>query len=112
MVSCSYCALDVELAFPGSLFGCLAVLTSDDVGGVPSRPMVFGSCRFVLAMMFFGFTQQLGQRRDVKIADPSSRQARGNFLQQPAIAVRITEGGERRITGMRRVRTAGPKASE
>src|SRR5690348_14537833 len=74
--------------------------------------MVLRSRRFVLAMMFLCFSQQLRHCRNIKIADPSSRQPRCNFLQQPTVAVRIMEGGERGITRMRRVRTADPKTSK
>jgi len=96
----------------GSLFGSLAILTRDDIGGVPSRPVVLGGRRFVLAMMFLCLAQKLSHRRNVKVTDSSSWQPRCDFLQQPAVAVRIMEGSKREVTGMGRVWTAGPQTSK
>src|SRR5581483_34013 len=107
---CSQCALDLEFTVLGGFFGRLAVLTCDDVGSVPSRPVVLRGRRFVLAMMFFCLSQQFRHRCYVKIADPSSGQPRCNLLQQPTVAVRIMERGKRSVTSMRRIATARPKA--
>src|SRR5215471_11997883 len=102
----------MELGLSGSFFGRLAVLTRDHVGGIPSRPVVLRSRRFVLTVMFLCLSQKLRHCGNVKIAEPPSRQPFCNFLQHPAIAIRIMERGEGVITGMLRVRTAGPKSSK
>ena len=52
------------------LLGRLALLLRDDVGGVPIRPVVLRSGRFVLAMALLCFPQKLGQRRDVQLLNP------------------------------------------
>src|SRR5512146_2528221 len=63
-------------------------------------------------MMVLCLAQKLRHRGNVKIADSSPRQPGCDLLQEPAVAIRIVEGGERVVTGMRRVRTAGPKSSK
>ena len=60
------------------------------------RPVVLRSGRLVPAVALFCFAQKLGQRRDVR-AESSSGKPRRDLLKQPAVAVRITEGGEREI---------------
>src|SRR5215469_14544880 len=44
-------AFDVELALFSCFFRRLSVLARYDVGGIPARPVVLRSRRFVLAMM-------------------------------------------------------------
>ena len=46
--------------------GVSPALARDDVGGVPPRPVVLRSGRFVLAMARLCLSQKLGQRRDVQ----------------------------------------------
>jgi len=62
----------MELAEFGGFFGRLPVLSRDNVGGVPPRPMVLRGGWFVLAMMLLRLTQKLCQRRDVQIAESAS----------------------------------------
>jgi hypothetical protein len=57
--------LDVDLAVFGRLFGRLAVLTRDNVGGVPARPVVLRSGRLVFAVVLLSLLQELGQGRDI-----------------------------------------------
>ena len=52
-----------------------SILARDNVGGIPARPVVLGSGWFVLAMMFLSLSQQLRQRRNVKIADALAQAA-------------------------------------
>src|SRR5262249_2632628 len=84
----------------GGIFGCLLgstpVLARDDIRGVPTRPVVIRSARFVLAMALLCLSQKLGQSRDV-YAEPSSGKPRLDLLEQPAVAVWITERGERAV---------------
>jgi hypothetical protein len=77
----------VQLGQFGGFFGGLPVLPRDHVGGVPPRPMVLRGRWFVLAMMLLGLTQKLCQRRDVKIAESTSGQARCDLLEQPGVAI-------------------------
>src|SRR5437667_3589687 len=51
-------------------------------------------------------------RGNVKIADPSPRQPGCDLLQQPAVAIRIMEGGKRVVTRMCRVRTIDAETSK
>src|SRR5438270_11561591 len=102
----------LELAFFGRHYQHYAVQTRDDIDGVPSRPVVLRSRRFVLAMMFFCLSQELRHRGNVKIADPSPRQPGCDLLQQPAVAIRIMEEGERVVTRMGRVRTIDAETSK
>ena len=80
--------------------GVLPALARDDVGGVPPRPVVLRSGRFVLAMALLCLSQKLGQSRDVQVAESSSGKTRLDLLEQPAVAVRIAERGERAIAGV------------
>src|SRR5262245_40170168 len=59
--------------------------------------MMLRSRWFVLAVVLLGFSQQVSQRGDIKAADSSSREARGDLLEQPAVAVWIAEGSEREV---------------
>src|SRR5207245_4610144 len=77
----------------GSLLGSLAALARDDVGGVPPRPVVLRSGRFVLAVVLLGLSQKVGQSRDVRVRS-SSGKPRLDLLEQPAVAVRIAERGK------------------
>src|SRR5439155_10093997 len=83
----------------GGLLGIPAALTRDDVGGVPPRPVVLRSGRFILAMVLLCLSQKLGQTRDVAVAQSSSGKPRSDLLEQPAVAVRIAERGECAIAG-------------
>ena len=90
----------MDLAVFGCLFRGLAVLTGDDVGRVPARPVVFRSGRFVFAVVLLSLLQELGQRRDIQVTESPSRQPGCDFLKQPSIAVGITKCGERVVGGM------------
>ena len=81
----------------GCLLGSPALLARDDVGGVPLGPVVLRSGR-------------LGTRRGAPLSLAAARSAsrrpgaespsgkpRLNLLEQPAVAVRIAERGEREI---------------
>ena len=88
VVSLSLSTFDVHLAYVGCFFGRFSVLPGDNVGCVPSRPMVLRGGWFVLAMMLFRLTQKLCQGRDVQIAESTSGQACCDLLEQPGIAIR------------------------
>src|SRR5882672_8196079 len=111
MTTCEERALSVDRfhvnpRIPGCLRGRPAALARDDVGGVPPRPMVFRSGRFVLAMTLLCFPQKIGQGRDIHIAESTSGNPRVDLLQQPAVAVRIAERGERDVAAPLRIRSA------
>jgi hypothetical protein len=93
-------AFDVELALFDCFFRCLPVLARYDVGGVPARPVVLRSRRFVLTMMLLRLAQKLCQRRDIQIAESSSGQPRCNFLKQPGVAVGVIECGEGKVAAV------------
>ena len=84
----------MERAVLGRLLGSPSLLARDDVGGVPVRPVVLRGGRFVLAMMLLCLSQELGQSRDVQVAESSSGKPRLDLLEQPAVAVRIAERGK------------------
>ena len=81
----------------GGLLGSPALLARDDVGGVPPRPVVLRSGRFVRAMVLLCLSQKLCQRRDVQAAESSSGKPRLDLLEQPAVAVWIAERGARAV---------------
>src|SRR5271168_211347 len=107
----SVCALDVDLAVFGCLFGGLPFLSRDNVGGVPARPVVLRSRRFVFAVVLLGLLQELRQRRDIQIAESSAGKPRCDFLKQPSVAIGITKRGERAVGGMHRCRAADATAT-
>jgi hypothetical protein len=74
----------------GCLLGCLPLLTRNDVGGVPPRPVVLRGRRLVLAMPRLCLTQKFCQGRDVQ-AESSSGKSRLDLLEQPTVAVWIAE---------------------
>ena len=90
----------MQLALFGCFFGCLPFLARNDVGGVPARPVVLRSRRFVLAMMLFCLAQKRCQRCYVQIAESSSGQPRGDFLEQPGVAVGIIECGKGKVAAV------------
>src|SRR5277367_4204183 len=94
------CPFYVKLAVFGCLFGRLPFLTRDNVGGVPARPVMLRSNRFVFSVVLLSLLQELGQRRDVQITQSAARQPCCDFLKQPSIAVGITKRGERAVGGM------------
>ena len=106
--------LHVERAILGCLLGSPPALARDDVGGVPIRPVVLRSGRFVLAMVLLCLSQKLCQRRDVEVAESSSGKPRLDLLEQPAVAVRIAERGVRAVgatvAGRGPARRGPPKA--
>src|SRR5579862_9516845 len=96
----SVCPFYVDLAVFGCLFGRLAFLTRHNVGGVPARPVVLRSGRFVFAVVLLSLLQELGQGRDIQITKSAARQPGCDFLKQPSIAVGITKRSERAVGGM------------
>src|ERR1700738_4840309 len=94
----------VQLAQFGGFFGRFPVLSRDNVGGVPPRPMMLRGGWFVLAMMLLRLTQKLCQRRDVQIAESTSGQARCDLLEHPGIAIRVVERSEGEVAAVTRVR--------
>jgi hypothetical protein len=62
-------------------------------------------------MALLCLSQKLRQSREVH-AESSSGKPRRDFLEQPAIAVRIFERGERAVAAMRGIRTADPGPSK
>src|SRR5688500_8979711 len=90
-------ALHVARSVLGRLLGSPAALARDDVGGVPPRPVVLRSGRFVGAMMLLCLSQELGQSRDVHAAQAPPGKPRLDLLQQPAIAVGIAERDPREV---------------
>ena len=83
----------------GCLFGSPPVLARGDIGGVPARPVVLRSRRFVPAMAHLCLSQKLRQSCDVQ-AESSSGKPRRDLLEQPAVSVRITEPGERAVAAV------------
>src|SRR5215467_7845861 len=57
---------DTKLALFRGFFGCLSLLARDNVRGLPPRPMMLGSGRFVLSVMLLCLSQKLGQSGDVQ----------------------------------------------
>src|ERR1700722_11171617 len=107
----SVCPFDMELAVFGCLFGRLAVLTRDNVSGVPARPVVLRSGRLVFAVVLLSLFQELGQRRDIQVTKSSARQSFCDPLTQPSISVGITKRGERVVAGMFGCRPADATAA-
>src|SRR6478609_10041118 len=73
--------------------------------------MMFGRCRFVLAMVLLCFSQKLCQSPDIQ-AESSSGKPRRDLLEQPSVAVRIAERGERAVAGMLGIWTVSPQPPE
>src|SRR6476620_5122047 len=96
--------LHVERALLGRLLGSLSLLARDNVGSVPVRPVVLRGGRFVVAMMLLCLSQELGQIRDVEVAQSSSRQPSLDLLEQKAVPVRIAERGKCSVGATVRVR--------
>src|SRR5580704_15163825 len=94
----------VQLAQFGGFFGGLPVLSRDNVGGVPRRPMVPRGGWFVLAMMLLRLTQKLCQGRDVQIAESASGQPRCDLLEQPGVAIRVAERSKGKVAAVTGVR--------
>src|SRR5215469_2303276 len=93
-------AFDVELALFDCFFRRLPVLARRDVGSVPAGPVVLRSRGFVLAMMLLCLAQKLCQRRHIQIAESSSGQPRGDFLEQPGVAVGVIKRGKRKVAAV------------
>src|SRR5580700_615657 len=90
----------VDPAVFGCLLGGLAVLARDNIGRVPSRPIVFRSGRLVFTVVLLSLLQELGQRRYIQTTKSPAKQPRCDFLKQPSITVGITKRGERVVGGM------------
>src|SRR4030095_11331620 len=87
------------------IFGTPAALPRDDVRGVPVRPMVLRSGRFVFAVMLLRLFEKRRQRGYVHAAESASRNPRRDLLQDPAVAVRVIERREREIRATLRIRS-------
>src|SRR6266581_1096963 len=66
--------------------------------------MVLRGGWFVLAMMLLRLAQKLCQRRNVQIAESTSRQARCDLLEQPSVAIRVAERSKGRVAAVIGVR--------
>src|SRR3984885_8460683 len=94
----------MQLGQFSGFFGRLPVLSRDNVGGAPPRPMVLRGGWFVLAMMLLRLTQKFCQRRDIQIAESTSGQARCDLLEQPGVAIRVAERSKGKIASVTGVR--------
>ena len=72
---------------------CPALRARDDVGRIPVGPVVFRRGGLELAVAVLGVLQQIRQGRDVQAAEAAAGKPRLDFLEQPAVAVGITERG-------------------
>src|SRR5262249_7096577 len=66
--------------------------------------MVLRGGWFVLAVMLLRLAQKLCQRRDVQIAESTSRQARCDLLEQPGVAIRVAERSKGKVAAVTGVR--------
>ena len=82
--------LDAECAIFGRFFGTPSPLARNDVSGVPIRPVMLRSGRFVLAMTLLCFPEKLGQSRHLQAEAPPGKPRR-DLLEEPAVTVGITE---------------------
>ena len=62
-------------------------------------------------MTLFRLSQKLCQSRDVHVAESSSGKSRLDFLQQPTVAIRVAERGERDVTAPLWIRAADRRLS-
>src|ERR1700722_5588577 len=95
----------------------LAGLLADDVFGVPVRPVhIMPACSFLmLAMRGCGAPQrgrEFSCRGEVRVTLHTTGKPRGNFLEQPTVAVRIAERGQREVAGAFGVRAGDPDTAE
>jgi hypothetical protein len=99
-------AFHVAGGIGGGVIRSFPAFARNDVGTVPFRPVVLRSGRLVAAMALFGFAQKRGQCRDVR-AESSSGKSRRDLLEEPAVAIRIIEGGKREVRATLRVVAGG-----
>ena len=73
----------------------LAVLAGVEVSGIPVPPVMRGVGLLVVVVMQGCFVEQAGPGRDVRrrACPLPAGQPRGDLLQEPAVAVGITERG-------------------
>src|SRR5580704_3438041 len=87
-------------------------MLSDDVVSVPVRPVRIGFAGPLLMLAVRSRRasecgRKLGRRGECRgVGAHASGQSYGEFLEQPAVTVRIVERGERAVAAMLRVRTA------
>src|ERR1700685_4787425 len=111
--------LQITMRSPSGLFRQLgAGGLCPHLGRVPIRPVLVALSGelLVFAVRGFGATQRAGQIRHRgksrgRRIDPTG-QPRGNLLEQPAVAIRLAERGERTVAAILRVRTADADAPE
>jgi hypothetical protein len=101
----------------GSGWRWLAGLLADDVLGIPVRPVhIMPACSFLMLAMRGGGAPQrgreLGCRGKGRVGLDTTGKPRGNFLEQPAVAVRIAERGQRGVAAAFGVRAAEPDTAE
>src|SRR5688572_27555551 len=95
----------------------LAGLLIDDVLGVPLGPVhiVLAGPLLMLAVRSRCATErgrQISGRNEGRVCRHAAREALGDFLEQPAIAVRIAERGVRAVAATLGIRTADPNTPE
>ena len=88
--------LHVTVGYSGCLLGTATVLPLAQVGGVPVPPMVLGVCLVETVMGLRGLVEKIGKSCDVgswcaRHLPPAAGKPSRDFLQQPAVAVRILE---------------------
>src|SRR5215472_1533327 len=70
--------------------------------------MVLRGGRFVLAVILLCLTQKLCQRRDVQTAESTAGEARCDLLEQPGVAIRVTERSKGKVAAVTGVRPTHP----
>src|SRR5271169_4112305 len=105
-------------AYRSSLRQFSAGLLADHVLGVPVGPVRVGLSRSRLMLPVRSRrtpkgARQIGCRCECcRSGANAARQARGNFLKQPAVPVRIMKRSERAVAAMLRIRTADTDTPE
>ena len=109
----------MAIASPAHAACCWPCLFIDDVVGVPVRPVLIVLAAVALLVFAMGggrAAQRCGEigRRGERgvVAVDAAGQSRGDFLQQPAIAVGIAERGIRTVAAALRIRAAAPDPPE
>ena len=102
---------DVDLAVVRCLFGRLAILARDNVSRIPVRPVMLRCRSFIFTVVFLRLLQKPGQGSNIQTPEPSARQPRCDFLDQPSIAVGITKRGERAVGAVFRCRSNNATAA-
>ena len=92
-------------------------LLANDVLGVPIRPVriMHASSLFMFAMRGRGTPQRSREfccRGEGRVGLCATGKTCGNFLEQPTVAVRVVERGQREVAAVFWVRTANPDTAE